>query len=57
MLLGCGSKPEINFEVEVRPIVSIQVNPGGSVTSATIARSSGKSRLDTGTSASTRTTG
>ena len=44
--MGCGSKPKIDFKVEVRPVVSIQVSPGGSVTSASIVRSSGQSRLD-----------
>ena len=44
--IGCGSKPKIDFEVEVRPIIKIMVSPGGSVTSASIVRSSGESRID-----------
>jgi TonB family protein len=45
-LEGCAAPPEIDFNIEVRPIVSVDVAPSGEVTDARIVRSSGKDELD-----------
>jgi TonB family protein len=45
-LRGCGRKPEVDFDTSTSTLVHIRVSPGGSVTSASVAASSGDSELD-----------
>jgi len=45
-LLGCGKKPEREFDTEAIALIQIQINPDGEVTSALVAQSSGNNKLD-----------